>query len=45
MKKRVRKTQAVLAIVLSAAVMLSGCGGIRTENDDRADALSYEDAT
>ncbi|MBR6315630.1 MAG: VWA domain-containing protein [Lachnospiraceae bacterium] len=40
-------TKKIMAGVLSASLavtMLAGCGGVRTENDDRADALSYDDA-
>ncbi len=35
------------ALVLSATLLslsLTGCSGVRTQNDDRADALSYDDA-
>ncbi len=47
MKKTGLMTKRIMASLLSASLavtMLAGCGGVRTENDDRADALSYDDA-
>ncbi|MBO4337366.1 MAG: hypothetical protein J5842_04770, partial [Lachnospiraceae bacterium] len=43
-KKTTKKVIAVIAAATLCLGQLTGCGGVRTENDDRADALSYDDA-
>ena len=40
----IKRTAALCLSAAMCATLLAGCGGVRSENDDRADALSYDDA-